>query len=150
MTVTSTPIYPQTVQAWAAALVNGTGAFTFVASSNVTTNLISLVAGGTNGSKVEAINVSTTDTSPNTLLLILNNGTANFILSTFSIPANSGNATSTPSVSLFANTQFTGLSYDSSGNKYFYLPTGSTLFVGTTAIVTSSKQVSVVAVGASF
>lgn len=150
MAVTATPIYPQVVQSWAAALINGTGAFTFAAASNVTTNLVSLLAGGTNGSKVEAINVSTTDTSPNTLMLILNNGTANFILSTFNIPLGSGSTTSAPSVSLLTNSQFPGLSYDSSGNKYLYVPTGSTIYVGTTAAVTATKQVSIFAIGASF
>jgi len=150
MTLTATPVYPQTPLAWAAALINSTGAFTFAANSNVLTNLVSLVSGGTNGTKVETINVSTTDTSNNTLYLLLNNGTFLSILSVFSIVAGSGTTTTTPSVNLLTSTQFPGLSSDSNGNKYLYLPSGSSLYVGTLAAVTSAKQVSVVAFGANF
>jgi hypothetical protein len=150
MAVTATPIYPQAVIAPCAALINGTGAFTFAAASNTTTNLVSLAAGGANGTKIEAITVSTTDTAANTLYLIINNGTYNFILGVFSIPIGAGTTTTAPAVGLLNSSLFPGLSYDSAGNKYLYVPSGSTLYVGTLGAVTSAKQVSVVAVGGNF
>jgi len=150
MAVTNTPVYVQAPQLWACALLNSTGAFTFAANSNVVTNLVSVLAAGTNGSKIEAINVSTTDTSPNTLQLLVLQASVLYVLTTVSIPAQSGFTTSAPSVNILANAQFPGLSYDSQGNKYFYMPSGTTLYAGTTSIVTSAKQVSVVAIGGNF
>ncbi len=149
MSVTATPVFPQAPTCWGAIVQNSTGAWTV--SITVGTNLVSLVAGGTNGTKVEAINVTTTDTSADSLYLVLYNGTNYFILGYFNIPAGAGStSTSTPSVGLLNNSQLAGLSFDSAGNKYLYIPNGSTLYVGVSTAVTSAKYLAAVAVGANF
>jgi len=150
MAVTATPAFPQTPLLAAAALLSTTGAFTFAAASNVTTNLVSLVAGGTNGVLVEALTVSSSDTAGRDLVLILNNGTYNFPLMTTTIPANSGFNASTQPIDLLRMVYTPGLPVDTSGNRYIYVPAGSTLYVGTLTAVTAAKQVSIVAVGATF
>jgi hypothetical protein len=150
MTVTATPIYPQAPLLADAALVNATGAFTFIPSSNVTTNLVPLVSGSVNGAKIEAISATSTDTVAQTLYLILNDGALNLIMGTYLIPATAGTVTTVPPVDLLNSPQAPGLSFDSAGNKYLYVPSGYTLYVGTTVIITSGKQLSVVAFGATF
>ena len=147
MAVTATPVFPQAVVCSQAVLLNATGAFTF-APGNTTTNLVSVVAGGTNGTIIEAINVTTTDTSANVVWFILNNGTANSILTVASVPAGSGVTSGTTACyDLFRNSQCPGLSFDVNGNRVLYIPSGTTLYAGTTAAVTSGKQVSIQALG---
>src|SRR5271166_5250101 len=150
MTVTSTPIFAQTPWTKAAALQNGTNAYTFAAAQSAATNLVSLVAGGTNGSLVEAINVTSSDTSARDLVLVLYNGTYNFPLMTISIPATAGFTNSIPVIDLFRNAQSAAFPIDVNGNRYLYIPSGSTLYVGTLTQITSAKQINVTAVGADY
>lgn len=147
MTVTATPIFPQAVVCAQAVLLNATGAFTF-APGNTTTNLVSVVAGGTNGTIIEAINITTTDTSANVVWFILNDGSKNSILTVSSVPAGSGvtSGTTVP-YDLFRYAQVPGLSFDVNGNRVLYIPNGTTLYAGTTSVVTSGKQVSIQALG---
>ena len=148
MAGTATPIFAQTPQTKGALLQNSTGALTF--SPTATTNMVSLYAGGTNGSIVNAITVTTTDTSAETLILSLWNGTNNFLLGEFNIPLTSGFTTTAPPVDLFRNSQSPAVPIDVNGNRYIYVPNGWTLYVGTTAVVTTAKYTMVVAVGEDF
>ena len=147
MTVTATPIFPQAVVNSQAVLLNATGAFTF-APGNTLTNLVSVVAGGTNGTIIEAINITTTDTAANIIWFILNDGTKNSILTVASVPAGSGvTSGTTAAFDLFRNINVPGLSYDVNGNRVLYLPNGTILYAGTTSAVTAAKQVSIQALG---
>ena len=148
--MTSTAVYPQTPGLATAILQNSTGAFTFAAASNTTTNLVALVTGSTNGTFVNALWATTTDTSANTLILILNNGTYNLVVSEYNIPLTAGFATAVPPVDLLRNSQTPGMPFDTNQNRYIFVPSGSTLYIGTTTVVTSAKQVSVFAVTEAF
>ena len=150
MAMTATPVYPQTPIAACALLQNSTNAFTFSAASNTTTNLVSLVVGGTNGTLVEAITVSSTDTSARDLILVLNNGSYNFPMCVVSIPATAGFVNSVAPVDLLRTVYVPGFAYDSNGNRFLYIPNGSTLYVGTLAQITSAKQISAIAFGGNF
>lgn len=145
----NTPAYAQTPQIWGKALLNSLGAYTFAPGATLT-NLVQLFAAGPSGSKVEAINVSSTDSAAQTLLLILYDGTALNILGAAPIPIAAGTNGTAPSVNALNNSLITGLPTDSNGNKYLYLPSGSSLYCGTPVIVTSGKQLSVVANGVNF
>jgi lipoprotein-anchoring transpeptidase ErfK/SrfK len=114
MTVTATPIFPQSI-------VN------FVVVIPGTTTTQTLASAGTNGTKIESINVSNTSTSIVTISLYVTISSTQYLLSQFSIPASSGNSTSVPSINLLNNTQLPSTSYDSNGNKYLYLANGSSL-----------------------
>lgn len=148
MALSSTPVYAQIPKAWGAAIINATGAWTI--SQTSVTNLLSLVPGGINGAKVEAINVTTSYGVASSLYLVLNDGTNNYILSEFAIAVNAGTSTVIPSVSLLNNSQLPGLSYDPEGNKFLYVPAGATLYVGLAAAVGAGFQVSAVAFGSAF
>lgn len=149
MTVTATPVFPQSMVNAQAVLLNATGAFTF-APGNTTTNLVLVVAGGTNGTIIEAINITTTDTAANIVWFILNDGTKNSILTVASVAAGSGVTTGTTACfDLFRGVNVPSLSYDVNGNRLLYIPSGTTLYAGTTSAVTSGKQVSIMALGGS-
>lgn len=148
MAGTSTPIFAQTPQTFVALLQNSTGAYTY--SPTGPTNCVSLVAGGTNGTIVNGISVTTTDVSSESLYLLLYNGTNVFILSEYSIAGTSGFATTYPPVDLFRNSQAPALPIDVNGNRYIYVPNGYTLYVATATAVTSGKYTNVVAIGENF
>lgn len=146
MALTATPIYAQGPKAWGAQILNATGAWTFSATSLV--NLLVLAAGGANGIKLEALNVTSNDSAAQALALVLNDGTLNYVLGEIPIPIGAGITAGVPGVNPLS--QLPGLSYDTSGNRYLYVPAGWTLYVGTIAAVTAAKQISVVAIGSAF
>ena len=133
MAVTATPIFPQSVNNAGLQIVNAT-------STTITT----LLSAGTNGSKIEWINAQTTDTSANNVFLYLYNGTTSFPLTEIQVAASSGNATSTPAVSLLTSTQLPSVTYDANGNKYLYLASGWSLQVSVATAVTSGKTLTIV------
>jgi hypothetical protein len=140
MAGTSTPIFPQTVKNWALQYLNATG-----------TTKTALVTGGTNGSKVEILSVSSTDTVAQVFNIYMNDGTISHLVTCVNIPASSGNTSSTVPVDIFRNSQWTTLAVDTNGNRYLYVASGWTLQVGlTTGTVTSGKIVDFFAHGGDF
>src|SRR5579863_3216415 len=113
---TATPIFPQTPKNYVAQILNAD-------ASNVKT----LVTGATNGTKVEAISVASTDTSARDVQLVLTISSVTYILTTVSIPATAGSVDSVPSVDILRNAQWPGLSYDANGNKILYVANGAVL-----------------------
>lgn len=149
MAVTATPVFPQAPKMWVAALLNATGAYTFVANTSTATGRVTLVTAGANGTIIEAITASSTDSAAKDLQLIVLNS-IDYPLTTLSIPANSGFTNALPPVDLLRHLQVPGLSFDVNGNRILFLPSGSSLCIATTAALTAAKQISVVAVGADF
>lgn len=150
MTVTATPIYPQVPLLKAAAIVNGTGAYTPAAASNSVTNLVQLMAGGTNGVNLEMVSVTSTDTVANSLYLVFNDGTYSYVMGCIPVAAAAGTNSSTPAVQGLNPQYLPGLSYDSAGNPYFNVPAGTTLYVGVATAVSSGKQIAAFAGGGAF
>jgi len=150
MPMTATPVFTQTPQMKAAALLSTTGAFTFAANSAVTTNLVSLYAAGTNGSTIESIMVSSTDTSARDLIILIMISSVLHVVTTLSIPLNSGFTNAVVPVDVFRHSQVPGLSFDVNGNRQLILPASSTLYVGTLTAVTAAKQISVLVSGGDF
>lgn len=131
---TSTPIYPQTIRNYAAQILpaDGTGKKT-------------LVTGGTNGSRVDAVNVASTETTARDLQIWLSNGTADFLLATISVPANSGNNNAAPSVDVLRHYVLPGLAVDASGNRILYVESGWSLKASATSALTAGKELVLVA-----
>ena len=149
MAVTATPVFPQAPKLWTAALLSTTGAFTFVANTATSAGKVTLVTAGANGTIIEALTVASTDTSARDLQLILLN-TVDFVLSTFAIAANSGFTNALPPIDILRATQTPGFAFDVNGNRILFLPSGTSLCVGTLTAVTAAKQISVTAFGADF
>ena len=137
MPVTTTPAYLQTVQDFQVQIL----------PADTTANK-TLATAGTNGTKILAINVSSTDTTARDIQLKKTVSGTDYILSTFNIPITAGFINSTPSVNLFNHGQMQGLPRDANGNPFIQLETGTTLTVASLTTVTAAKIISVVALAA--
>jgi hypothetical protein len=133
MAVTATPIFPQTILSPAVQILPAD-----------TTTLKTLHTAGANGSVVMNIQVGSTDTSSKDLQFYLTISSTDYLLSTITIPANSGFLSSVPFVSVFASTQFANMLLDVNGNKALYMTAGAILKVKSLANVTTAKIINVV------
>ena len=137
--VTATPIFPQ-------AIVNSVAQINNAAAQTLQT----LVAGGTNGTKIESITATSTDTAAHDVQLWLTISSVNYLLGTISVPAGAGNSSGVPSVDFLKNAQITSFAYDANGNKYIYVANGATLSISSVVTVTSGKLIQAYASGGSF
>jgi hypothetical protein len=84
------------------------------------TSTSNLVQGGTNGTKVESISVTNTDTIDHAILISMNVSGTLYAVANVNIPANTGNV-SVATLALLSNTAFSYLPLDVNGNRYMYL-----------------------------
>lgn len=136
---TATPIFPQTVKNYVAQIQNADGQ-----------TVKTLVTGGTNGSKIEALTISSSDTSARDVQLSLTISSVVYILGTVSIPATAGTVDNIVSVDILRSSQIPGLSYDANGNKILYVANGATLGIEALTTVTSGKAIQAIAIGGDF
>jgi hypothetical protein len=146
MAGTSTPIFPQTVKNWVAQILPAD-----------TTSLKTLVTGAANGSKVEMLNIASTDTSSRDVQLWLTISSVNYLLATLPIPANSGNTNALLAQGLLASLvgtspylPFFQFPLDVNGNRYLYVANGAVLSVACLTTVTAAKVLHFVAQGGDF
>lgn len=146
MTTKSTPIYPQTVKNWAVQILPAD-----------TTTLKTLVTGGTDGSKVEMLNITSTDTGARDVALWVTISSVDYLIATLPIPANSGNTNALLAQGLLASLVATSpylpffqFPLDNNGNRYLYVASGSVLKVSTLTTVTAAKAVNFFAQGGDF
>jgi hypothetical protein len=130
MAGTATPIYPQTIQSTCTQLTNATG-----------TSPTQIYSAGANGSKIENIAVTNTDTAAYTLNLYIQIASTNYLIGTINVPASSGNTTSAPSLNLLANSNFLPCNRDGQGNPYLYLAAGAKLMVAVTSTIIAGKTI---------
>lgn len=142
-------ILPQTPRSAVAQIANSNG-----------TNLMQLVAGGTNGSKVSQIGASNTDTNGYTLQLWRNiggtvssgqvSGGTNYLMTSVSLPASAGNVSGTAPIAVMNATTIPGIAVDNTGTPYLYVNSGEILCVALTSTITSGKLASATATVADF
>ena len=137
MTVTATPIYGQTI-------VNAIFQLT-----NSTSTTQTLVTAGTNGTKIEGLFATSTDTSARDLTIQLNISSTNYGIAIVSIPITAGTVDTVPSVNLLRQAQAPIFPLDSNGNPYIYLASGTLLTI-LSASITSGKVINVTALGYNF
>jgi hypothetical protein len=106
------PFFPQALQSIS------------VANAAVTTTSNVVQGGANNGTKIETITITSTDTIDHSLLFSLNVAGVLTAIANVNIPANSGNGV-VASVNLFANNYFSYLPQDVNGNKYMYIANAS-------------------------
>lgn len=110
-----------------------------------------VVTGGANGTKLNALTATSDDTSARIVQVSLLRSAVNYILGSVSIPAGSGTDGSTPAVDLLNAVAMPGLPVDNDGQKYLFLKDASdSIQVKTTTTVTSAKTVAVVGVHGDF
>jgi hypothetical protein len=139
MAVTATPIFPQTI----------TNGLVQIANADAQ-NLKTIYTAGTNGSKIENILVSSTDSSARDVQFSIVASAVTYIIGTISIPANSGNTNALPVINVLGNSQIPSLSRDSNGNYYLYLSNGSVLKASALTTVTAAKVISIFAQGGDY
>ncbi len=139
MAVTATPIFPQTIT---------TTAMTIVAAD--TTTKKTLYTGGVNGSKIEYLYITNTDTNAYTVNIFITIGATDYLIGTINLPLSAGNTTSAPTINLLTNSNLAGLNYDINGNRYLMLANGATLKAATTGTVTAAKTITFITQGGDF
>ena len=141
MPVTYTPIFPQTITNDIATFTSGQG-----------TTITTLYTGGANGSRVESIFVTNTDTNPYTLNVYVYTPSTSYLLGTINIAASTGNTTTIPTSNLLTYSGNIGsaLNRDANGNTYLYIASGSIVKVATTTTIASGKTVTFIAIGGDF
>jgi hypothetical protein len=141
MAVTATPIYPQTIKNWNVQIA--------LADAS---NLKTLVTGGTNGSKIESLFATSTETA-NTrdLQFVLTVSGTDYILDTINVPVNAGFTNNVAPLNILnSTTRFLWASYDAAGNRYLYIASGAVLKVKSLTTLASGKTIQVNASGADF
>jgi len=113
-----------------------------------------IYTGGSNGSKIVAINVTTDDGSATHVLsLVLTRSAVDYTIGAYTIPVNSGSDGSAASVDLLAGGPaflIKGLPVDNDGQKYLFLESGDTLRMTFATALTAAKRINVVTIGADF
>jgi uncharacterized protein YjiK len=139
MAVTATPIFPQLIKSPAVQILPAD-----------TTTLKTLVTAGADGTIVNELLISSTDTSARDLAVYVTISAVDYLIGTVSIPANAGNSNSIPSVGFFDSANLTFLQTDNNGHKFLMLETGAVLKVKTLTTVTAAKAIQVVAQAGNF
>lgn len=132
---TATPIFPQTVKQGAVQILPAD-----------TTSLKTIYTAPANGSRVDNILITSTDTSSKDIQLVVTISSTDYVLGTIAVPANSGFTNSVVSLNMLAHSNLTSaLNSDNNGNKYLFLASGSILKIKALTTVTAAKAINVVA-----
>jgi hypothetical protein len=137
--VSNLPIFPQAINLGLQSITNGDG-----------TTAKTIFTAGANGSKVETIEVSSTDTVNRDLQLFITRSATNYLLATVQVKVNSGNANNVPSTNILGSTQLPAIATDANGNPTLFLKSGDTLTAAVTTAVTAGKQLAIIANGGDF
>ncbi len=134
MATVATPIFPQVIKTGVAQIAPAD-----------TTTLKTLLTADADGTRIDNIFVTSTDTSARDLQFVVTISAVDYIIGTLSIPANSGNTNALPIIGVFSHSQFIGLSNDVNGNKVLFLGTGAVLKVKSLTTLTAAKVISIIA-----
>ncbi len=131
MATTSTPIFPQTINSSSQQILPAD-----------TTTLKTLYTGGANGSKVESILLTNTDTvAAYAIQFSVTISAVTYLLGTVNVPISSGNTIIAPAINALQSANLP-LSFDAFGNPYLYLASGAVLKINSLTTVNTGKIVS--------
>jgi hypothetical protein len=139
MAGTSTPIFVQVIQTYAVQILNATG-----------TGKVVIATAGANGSLIDMLGVTNTDTLAYTMQLYINDGTTDHLIGTVNIPLSSGNTTAAPTVDLLRQIQLPNLEFDAVGNRCLKLKANYILKAALTGTITAAKTIDIVGSGGDF
>jgi len=135
----ATPAFPATINDGLVAIANADAS-----------NLKTLLTPGSNGTKVTAINLSSTDTSSRIIQVWITRSAVNYLLGSVTLPALAGNDGVTGTIPVLSSSLIPNLPVDNDGQAYLLLKNGDVLSISSTTTVTSAKNVFGYAVGADF
>ena len=110
-----------------------------------TTAFSTLYTASSDGAVVKSIVASTNDTTAVNLVVVVNNGSADFVLGTVNLPINSGYTGAIASVDVLGSSLIPGLPKDINNRSVLPLPSGHVLKVGCLATMTAAKTTNVLA-----
>jgi hypothetical protein len=141
MAVTATPVFPQAPKNYKVQILPADASA-----------LKTIATGGTNGTKITAIIVTSSDTVARTVTWGITTGGVFFPLGTVTIPITAGQVdTTNPAVNLLDPARTPGLPFDADGSPYILLNgAGDTLQVKSLTTVTAAKEIDITAIGADF
>lgn len=129
------PIFPASVVGYTQTFVNADG-----------TTKKTIFTAGANGSRMDNVSITSTDTVALSFNVYVNDGTSDILVGTVSVPIGAGNSASTPPMSLLTSANFPWLPSSLST----FLKTGWTVKMAAVSAVTATKQVSVVSLGGDY
>jgi hypothetical protein len=128
MTVTATPIFPQTIK--------GIGKRIITSDS---TNLVTLFTAGENGAIVRHLQACSDDLSQKVLQIWKTSGGVDTLIMTVLVTTNAGSNGSTAPALITNNTTMSALPYDANGNRIIELQAGDILKAKVTTAMTSAR-----------
>lgn len=135
MAVQHAPIFPQTVSQGAVQILPAD-----------TTSLKTIYTGSTDGSRVDNLLITSTDTSAKDVQLVVTISGTDYVLGTISVPANTGFTNAVVSLNMFQHANMVNaLNVDNNGNRYLFLASGSVLKIKALTTVTAAKAINIVA-----
>jgi len=102
------------------------------------------------GSRVDGIIITSTDTVARVVLIQINDGSGISKLGHINVPAGAGTDGSTPAVAGLNRGNLPWLKIDASGNPYVNLNNGMNLEAGMLATITAAKQIDICILGANY
>lgn len=141
MAVTATPVFVQTPNIASVQILNADAS-----------NFKNIMAGGANGSKIESLQITSTDSTDRVVqIYITKSGSVNsLLLGSANVAANSGNDNLKPAIDAFNPAFMPGLPIDSDTQKFLFLKSGDQLNVKCTTTVTAAKNLDCTCVFADF
>lgn len=122
MAVNTVPIFPGALRTAGKAIVAAD-----------TTSALTLLAGGTYGTRIDAISASSTDSTDRSVQFLISDGGNSYIIGTINVPAGAGNTAAVLPVQILSSLVLPWL--DTSGS--FFLANGWSLLVKATSTVAS-------------
>lgn len=116
------------------------------------TNGQTILTAGANGSRVESLIINSTEAVIQNYLVYIKNGSDIYPIGIVSIPANSGNSSSTPAIDVLssAGTTLQGLPIDSNGKRYISMKPSDILKFSSLANMTTAKKTWATAMGGDY
>jgi hypothetical protein len=139
MAGTATPIFPQTIRNGAAEILPASGS-----------TVVTLATGGTNGTKIESLNLINTDTNAYSIQMVVQISSVSYILGVLALAASTGYSSTVPALAPLRNGNIPGFAFDSNGNPYLYLASGATLGFSSTTTVSTGKAIHIFGQGGDF
>lgn len=105
-----------------------------------TTTKKTLYTASANDAVLKSLTITSTDTAAQNVQIFVNDGTADRLLGTINVPANSGNNGTVASVDGLTGNMLPGLSFDQNGKRILPMKVGHILKVSSLVTVTAAKQ----------
>jgi len=140
MAFSNVAIFPQVIQTYAQQILPAD-----------TTTKKTLMTGGAQGSIIESINLTNTDTAAAyAIQLFINDTVTDHLIGTVNVPISSGNVAGTPSIDMLRSGQIPGLVFDSNGNPVLFVKASYIVKIASLTTVAATKAIDCVACGSDY